>query len=47
MGERRGAYRVLVGKTEGKKSLKRTRRRWEYNIKKEFQEVEWGVQGLD
>ena len=34
MGERRGIYRVLVGKPEGKKPLGRPRRRWENNIKK-------------
>jgi len=28
MGERRGAYRVLVGKPEGKRPLGRPRRRW-------------------
>jgi hypothetical protein len=33
MGERRGAYRVLVGKPEGRRLLGRTRRRWENNIK--------------
>jgi hypothetical protein len=33
MGERRGAYRVLVGKPEGKRPLGRPRRRWEDNIK--------------
>jgi len=32
MGERRGVYRVLVGKPEGKKPLGRTWRRWENNI---------------
>jgi hypothetical protein len=47
MGDRRGAYRVLVGKPEGKRSLRRTRRRWEDNIKKDFQEVKSGVHGLD
>jgi hypothetical protein len=33
MGEDRGVYRVLVGKPEGKKPLRRLRRRWEDNIK--------------
>ena len=33
MGERRGMYRVLVGKREGKRPLGRLRHRWEYNIK--------------
>ena len=39
MGERRGAFRVLVGKPEGKKPLGRPRRRWEDNIKMDLQEV--------
>jgi hypothetical protein len=33
MGERRGIYRFLVGKLEGKRPLVRPRRRWEGNIK--------------
>jgi hypothetical protein len=33
MGERRGVYRVLVGKSEGKTALGRPKRRWENNIK--------------
>jgi hypothetical protein len=33
MGERRGAYRALVGKPEGRRPLRRPRRRWEDNIK--------------
>jgi hypothetical protein len=33
MGERRGVYRVLVGKREGKRQLGRHRRGWEDNIK--------------
>jgi hypothetical protein len=33
MGERRGAYKVLVGKPEGRRPLVRPRRRWEDNIK--------------
>jgi hypothetical protein len=41
-GERRGVYRVLVGKLGGKKKLGRPRRRWENNIKKDLQEVESG-----
>jgi hypothetical protein len=39
MGERRGVHRVLVGKLEGKRTLGRPRRRWEYNIKMDLQEV--------
>ena len=35
-------YRVLVGKPEGKKSLGRPRRKWEYNIKMDLQEVGCG-----
>ena len=45
MGERRGVYRVLVGKPEGKRPLGRPRRRWEDNIKMDLQEV--GCGGLD
>jgi len=44
-GERRGVYRVLVGKPEGKRPLGRPRRRWDYNIKMDFQEV--GCGGMD
>jgi len=40
MGEGRGVYRVLVGKTEGKRPLRRPRRRWEDNIKMDLQEVD-------
>ena len=46
MSERRGAYRVLVGKPERKRTLARPRRRWEDNIKMDLQEVRWG-HGLD
>ena len=42
MGERRGVYRVLVGKPEGKRPLGRARRRWEDNIKMYLQEVGCG-----
>jgi hypothetical protein len=46
MGEGRGVYRVLVGKTEGKSPLGRPRCRWEDNIKMHLQEVGWRY-GLD
>jgi len=45
MGERRGVYRVLVGKSKGKRTLERPRRRWEDNIKMDLQEV--GCGGMD
>ena len=40
---RRGAYRVLVGKPEGKRPLGRRRRRWEDNIKMDLQVLGCGV----
>ena len=43
MGDRRGLYRVLVGKPEGKRPLGIPRRRWEDNIKMDVQEVRCGV----
>jgi len=43
MGERRGTYRILVGKREGKGPLGRTRNIWEDDIKVDLQEVEWGA----
>jgi len=45
MGERRGLYRVLVGKLEGKRPLGRPRHRWEDNIKMDLQELGFG--GVD
>ena len=42
MGKRRGVYRDLVGKSEGKRSLGRPRRRWQDNIKMYLQEVGCG-----
>jgi len=45
MGERRGVYRVLVGKPEGKRPLGRPRRRWKDNIEMDLQEV--GCGGMD
>jgi hypothetical protein len=42
MGERRGLYRVLVAKPEGKKPLGRPRHRWEDDIRMDLQEVGCG-----
>jgi hypothetical protein len=42
MGDKRGAYRILVGRTEGRRPLGRPRRRWEDNITKNLREVGWG-----
>jgi hypothetical protein len=40
--EKRNAYRILVGKPEGKRPLGRPRRRWEDNIKMDLREIGWG-----
>jgi len=42
LGGKRGVYRVLVGKPEGKRPLERPRHRWEDNIKMDLQDVECG-----
>jgi hypothetical protein len=42
MGEKRNAYRVLVGKPEGRRPLRRPRRRWVDNIKMDLREIGWG-----
>jgi hypothetical protein len=42
MGVRRGVYRVLVGKPEANRPLARSRRRREYNIQMDLQEVGCG-----
>jgi hypothetical protein len=46
MGERKGAYRVLVGKPEGKRQLRRHRRRWK-TISRRIYRKRVGVQKLD
>jgi hypothetical protein len=42
MGKKRNAYRILVGKPEGKRPLGRPRRRWVDNIRLDLGEVGWG-----
>ena len=44
MGERSGAYRILVGKPEGWRPLGRLMRRWNDNIKMDLTEVVWEEQ---
>jgi hypothetical protein len=45
MGEKRNAYRLLVGKPGGKRPLGRPRRRWVDSIKMDLLETGWG--GVD
>jgi hypothetical protein len=47
VGERRGAYSVLVRKPEGRRPLGRLKRRWEDDIKMDLREVGWWGHGLD
>jgi hypothetical protein len=45
MGEKRNAYRLLVGKPEGRRPLGRPRSRWVDNIKMDLLEIGWGGVG--
>jgi hypothetical protein len=48
MGEKRNAYRILVGKPEGRRPLGRPRRRWVDNIKMDLRETGWdGMDWID
>jgi hypothetical protein len=42
MGEKRNAYRLLVGKPEGRRPLERSRPKWLDNIRMDLVEVGWG-----
>jgi hypothetical protein len=42
MGKKRNAYRLLMGKPEGKRPLERQRSRWVDNIRKDLGDVGWG-----
>jgi hypothetical protein len=48
MGEKRNAYRILVGKPDGKRSRGRSRRRWVDNTKMDLREIGWdGIYWID
>jgi hypothetical protein len=42
MGERRGVYRILLERPEGRRPIGKPRRKWEDDIKMDLQDVRWG-----
>jgi hypothetical protein len=46
MGEKRGAYRILVRRPEGRRPFGRPRHRWD-NVKMDLQEVGWGMDRIE
>jgi hypothetical protein len=47
MGEKRGAYRIVVGRPEARRPLGRPRCRWEHNIETDLQAVDWGIDWIE
>jgi hypothetical protein len=48
MGEKKNAYRILVGKPEGRRPLGKPRSRWVNNIKMDLGEIGWdGMNWID
>jgi hypothetical protein len=47
MEEKRGAYRILVGRPEGRRPLGTPTRRWKDNIKTDLQEVGWSMNWIE
>jgi hypothetical protein len=45
MGEMKCACKIFVGKSEGKRPLRRPRRRWEYNVKIDLRKI--GLEDMD
>jgi len=46
VGDSKDSYRILVGKPEGRRSLRRSRRRWKYNIEMDLV-IGWGINWID
>jgi hypothetical protein len=46
-GEKKGAYRILVGRPDLRRPFGRLKRRWEDNIKMDLQDVGWGMDWIE